>query len=80
MPATAPDPAWTVTCDSGVPLAPITQALRAAGLQVTDVLDVIGVINGHAPADRLAQLRAVPGVVDVSPLLGFQLGPDDGPQ
>lgn len=78
--AALPEPLWTVTCTPGAPLAPITRALRAAGLQVTDVLDAISVVNGHAPAQRLAALRAVPGVADVAPTLGFQIGPDDGPQ
>ncbi len=78
MPQT--DPLWTVTCEPGAALAPITAALRAAGLQVTDVLDAIGVINGHAAETQLPRLRAVAGVADVSPMMGFQLGPDDGPQ
>jgi predicted deacylase len=75
MPRT--NPLWTVTCEPGAAVAPIAKALRAAGLQVTDVLDAIGVINGHAPADLLPRLQAVPGVADVAPMLGFDIGPGD---
>jgi hypothetical protein len=74
MPAT--DPLWTVTCTPGLALGPIAQALRAAGMEVTEVLEFISVINGHAAPALLPQLQAVPGVADVAPTLGFQLGPE----
>ena len=71
-----PDPLWTVTCEPGAALPAVTAALRKAGLKVTDVLGEIGVVNGHAPARLLAKLQAVPGVADVAPTLGFELGPE----
>jgi len=74
MPGT--DPLWAMTCQPGAALAPITKALRAAGMQVTDVLDAIGVVNGHAPENLPPRLQAVPGVTDVAPTMGFQLGPE----
>lgn len=70
------DPLWTVTCQPGAALPPITKALRAAGMSITEVLDEIGVVTGHAPATALDKLRRVPGVADVSPTLGFQLEPE----
>jgi hypothetical protein len=72
------DPLWTITCEPGVPAPQVAQALRAAGLEVTDTLEMIGVINGHAPAALKPVLEAVPGVADVAPTLGFQLGPEEG--
>lgn len=72
------DPLWTVTCEPGAALPPIQQALQAAGLDVVQVLDMIGVIQGHCPAAALPRLQAVPGVADVAPTLGFQLGAEEG--
>lgn len=73
--STHQDPLWTITCEPGVPAPQVAQALRDAGLLVTDTLEIIGVINGHAPAALKAALQAVPGVADVAPTLGFQLDP-----
>lgn len=70
------DPLWTITCQPGADLAPICQALQVAGLDVVEVLDIIGVIQGHCPAAVVPKLEAVPGVADVAPTLGFQLGPE----
>jgi hypothetical protein len=69
---------WTVTAAPGTDVQALAAALRLAGLRVTDVLDVIGVVNGHAPAALAASLRQVPGVADVAPTLGFELGPEGG--
>jgi rhodanese-related sulfurtransferase len=76
--STRQDPLWTVTCQPGAAVPAVAQALRAAGLEVTDTLEMIGVINGHAPATLKPALEAVPGVADVAPLLGFQLDPGEG--
>jgi hypothetical protein len=77
MPSTSEaDPLWTVTCEFGSPLAPTVKALRDTGFQVTDVLDEIGIVNGHAPAAMVPRLQALKGVADVSPTLGFSLGPE----
>lgn len=76
--STRQDPPWTVTCQPGAPVLAVAQALRAAGFEITDTLEVIGVINGHAPAALKPVLEAVPGVADVAPMLGFQLDPGEG--
>ena len=66
---------WTITLRPGADMAQAARALHASGLVVTDQLDTIGVINGAAPQRLLARLRQVAGVADVSPLLGFDIGP-----
>lgn len=69
-------PLWTVTVEPGAALPAVTEALREAGMQITDVLEEIGVVNGHAPAKSLEKLRHIAGVADVAPTLEFQLGPE----
>lgn len=69
------DPLWTITCSPGAPVRRVASALRKAGLEVTDTMEAIGVISGHAPASLKPALEAVPGVADVAPTLGFQLDP-----
>ncbi len=68
-------PQWTVTLQAGADFVRTVQALRAAGLVVSDELDVIGVVNGSAAQRLLPRLRRVPGVQDVAPLLGMDAGP-----
>lgn len=72
------DPSWTITCTPGAPVRRVAGALRKAGLEVTETMDAIGVITGHAPARLKPALQAVPGVADVAPTLGFELDPGEG--
>jgi len=45
----------------------VVQELQGAGLHVAQVLLGIGVVGGSVDADRLDDLRQVPGVVAVEP-------------
>lgn len=67
---------WTITLAPEADFARAASALQEAGLQPTEVLEDIHVISGSAPAKALAKLRGVAGVTDVSPTLGFELGPE----
>jgi hypothetical protein len=58
----------------------VLATLRAAGLDVRDVHDVIGTITGWVRDDALGSLKDVPGVVDIEFDRGFKLPPEDRPQ
>lgn len=53
------------------------KALRAAGLQVNDVDDADGVVEGTIPADRLADIQRLPCVADVRDIFTY-LAAQDG--
>ena len=63
----------TVTGDADA----VAEQLRAAGVNVEQVLGEIGVITGSVPAGRRAALADVPGVLSVEAEQGFQLPPSD---
>lgn len=65
----------TVTV-SGDPNA-VAERLRAAGMNVEQVLSEIGIITGSAAADQHASLANLPGVVSVEAEQSFQLPPPD---
>lgn len=65
----------TVTV-SGDPDA-VAEQLRAAGMNVDQVLSEVGVITGSAAAGQQASLAEIPGVVSVEAEHGFQLPPSD---
>ena len=55
----------------------VTRDLRAAGFEVDQVLEAIGIVTGAAHPTRLAKLRSVRGVADVSPDYPVDIGPPD---
>jgi hypothetical protein len=57
----------------------VARDLKAAGLEVEGVLDVIGIVTGRAHAKSIPQLRKVRGVADVSPDHKIDIGPPDSP-
>jgi hypothetical protein len=57
----------------------VAERLRAAGMEVTEVLPAIGVVTGSAPASRLADLEGIDGVVAVEPARRIDLPPPDSP-
>lgn len=61
-------------------LAVVVDALRQAGLSVTEVLVSVGVVTGTVDSDRMPSLSAVPGVLAVEPDRTIQLPPPDSPQ
>jgi hypothetical protein len=57
----------------------VVEALREAGLTVTEVLDSAGVVTGTVAGEALPSLSTVPGVVDVERSRVFQLPSPDSP-
>jgi hypothetical protein len=57
----------------------VARDLEAAGFDVEQVLDTIGVVTGSARADKLTKLRAVRGVADISSDHDIDIGPPGAP-
>ena len=55
----------------------IVRRLRRAGLSVGDVLEAVGIVNGHVSQLRLARLETVRGVVAVEPSRSIGITPPD---
>ncbi|WP_291418589.1 hypothetical protein [Actinophytocola sp.] len=60
-------------------MSAVVDALRRAGLAVTEVLPSVGVVTGTVDSDTMPSLSAVPGVLAVEPDRGIQLPPPDSP-
>ena len=71
----------TVTVDEDhLPaLAGVVADLRARGMQVSQVLDELGIVTGAVPDSARASLSAVAGVASVDAQLQHQLPPPDSP-
>jgi hypothetical protein len=61
---------------SGDPEA-VAEQLRAAGVNVAQVLGEIGIVTGTVDADRRASLSDIAGVVAVENERSFQISPPD---
>jgi len=68
-----------VTVSAERALRQVTQELKAAGLEVEQILEATGIVTGSAEPEKLDGLRAIRGVVDVSPEHTFDIGPPDAP-
>ena len=68
-----------VTLSGDRPVHEVAHDLKAAGLDVDQVLDAIGVVTGSAYASRAARLRKIPGVTDVSSSHIVDIGPPGAP-
>jgi hypothetical protein len=55
----------------------VTRDLEAAGFEVGQVLEAVGVVTGAAHPARLAKLKSVKGVADVSADHPVDIGPPD---
>jgi hypothetical protein len=55
----------------------VVDRARAAGLDVWQELDLIGVVSGTIEEERLEELRRIPGVAAVEPEREFQIPPPD---
>jgi hypothetical protein len=55
----------------------VTRDLKAAGFEVGQVLDSVGVVTGTAHPTHLAKLKRVKGVADVSADHPVDIGPPD---
>ncbi|TDV44922.1 hypothetical protein [Actinophytocola oryzae] len=54
-------------------MAAVVEALRHAGLRVSEVLDSVGVLTGTVDGDALGSLSTVPGVAEVERSRVYQL-------
>ncbi len=70
---------YIVTLSGDRPIDEVSKDIRAAGLEVKDVLKEIGSITGAADPRALEKLRAVRGVADVSEDQSVDIGPPDSP-
>lgn len=75
MPASRID--LTITLAPGTDAAAAAKRLVAAGLEVGEVLDAVGVVLGRAPKSAKAKLAKVDGVADVAVTPTFEVGPPD---
>jgi len=57
----------------------VVRDLKAAGLEIDNILAEIGVVTGSAAAGQLRKLREVRGVGDVSPDHPVDIGPPGSP-
>jgi hypothetical protein len=69
----------SVTVGDGHAIEEVAAGLRARGMEVTQVLDGIGVIIGSAPDEVRADLAGVDGVASVDEQLTHRLPPPDAP-
>ncbi len=67
----------TVADDHLAQTAAVAEQLRAAGMNVGEVLEALGVITGWMPAEQRATIEALPGVAAVEGETTFQLAPPD---
>lgn len=70
---------WIVTASEDRPVGDVAKELMANGFTITQVLGEMNVITGVARDEVIAKLRAIPGVVDISPDLPVDIGPPDAP-
>ena len=69
----------TVSDDHRGSIDEVAAALRDNGMQVSQVLDAIGIISGSVPDDRRQSMEAVEGVAAVEEEHAFQIPPPDSP-
>jgi hypothetical protein len=65
----------TLSGDRGI--HEVTRDLKAAGLDVEQVLEATNIVTGAAGAKSLSRLKKVPGVADVSHDHPVDIGPPD---
>lgn len=66
-----------ITVSGNRPIHEVADDLKAAGLDVDQVLEFIGSVTGSALPKNMKRLRAVPGVIDVSADHPVDIGPPD---
>jgi hypothetical protein len=71
--------ALIVTVSGNRPIHDVARDLRAAGLDVDQVLEFTGTVTGSAQPQTVNKLRGVPGVADVSADHPVDIGPPGAP-
>lgn len=77
--AASPDQAVIVTIDPSQSLAQLLGALRKAGLQVRDTMELLNTVSGQATPKAIAALRKLPGVLGVEADTIVKLDPREVP-
>ena len=67
----------TVGDDHVGDIARVVSQLKAEGMTVDQVLEVVGMITGSVPSERRAAIEGLPGVVSVENEHTFQIPPPD---
>ena len=70
---------WIVTTSGDRPIADIAKDLKRAGLKVNQVNEQISSISGTSTSDLKRKLKAIKGVVDVTPDAPIDIGPPGSP-
>lgn len=68
-----------ITLSGDRPIHEVTADLRAAGLDVDQVLEAIGSVTGSFHSKNVTRLRRIRGVADVSPDHPVDIGPPGAP-
>jgi hypothetical protein len=68
-----------VTISGTRPIHDVAGDLKAAGLEIDQILEVIGSVTGSAQRESIKRLRSVHGVVDVSEDHPTDIGPPGAP-
>lgn len=55
----------------------VADGLRAAGMEVSEVLGPVGIILGSVASEQRGALESLPGVMAVESEQGFQIPPPD---
>ena len=69
----------TVDDQHATAMGQVAATLRANGMQVSQVLEAIGVITGTVPDGCETVLRNIPGVKSVDPALNIAIPSPDSP-
>jgi len=74
-------PNITVTVDDehADSMGQVAATLRACGMQISQVLEAVGVITGSVPEDGVAELRNIHGVKSVDPAVDITIPSPDSP-
>lgn len=67
----------TVADDAMTRIHDVARQLGSAGLDVTQVMPLTGVITGHFSGRKLSELKGVTGVASVELEQGVQISPPD---
>jgi hypothetical protein len=68
-----------ITMSGDRPIQDVAQDLRAAGLNIEQVLKYTGTVTGSASLQAAERLRSIPGVADVSTDHPIDIGPPGAP-
>jgi len=71
---------WVITTSPDRAFGEVARELSAAGFDIQEQLEAIGVVVGAADDAVAERLKGVKGVADVSPDAPIDIGPPDSPK